>query len=80
MGVDLQVGSLEAVARTKVEAALAPLRGAWGPGLPDWLAAFNGALSAALGRIRCTRHPCIRVAAALVLHKLRHCKSSSAGV
>ncbi len=66
VGVDLQVGSLEAVARTKVEAALAPLRGAWAPGLPDWLAAFNGALSAALGRIRCARHPCIRVPAALV--------------
>ena len=47
-----QVGSLEAAARKEVEAALAPLRGAWPPRLPDWLAAFNGALGSTLNRIR----------------------------
>jgi hypothetical protein len=50
----MQVGGLDAAARKEVEAALAPLRGAWPPRLPDWLAAFNGALGTTLSRIRCS--------------------------
>lgn len=48
----MQVSSLEAAARKEVEAALALLPGAWPPHLPDWLAAFNGALGSTLSRIR----------------------------